>query len=117
LPQIDGWHLHLGGHAQGRVTAQHGPHRLLADRPPLVQKLRQRRLDARLALPRRQVQHPHVLPVCTLGLLRLQGVVSTPKYQRRVKVGAIHVTRERSRLPHQPIDHVPIVDAMLVLPA
>jgi hypothetical protein len=69
----------------------------------------------RLPLLRRQVQNPHVLPVCTPRLLRHQCVIGPPVRHGRVQVLSVHITRERPRLPYQPVDHVPIVDAVLPL--
>jgi hypothetical protein len=79
----------------------------------LLQQLRHRLLDACLTRLRRQLQHPQVLTIGAARIVRLQRVVGTPKRQRRVQIRAIHVTRERPRLAHQPVNHVPIVDPML----
>jgi hypothetical protein len=81
----------------------------------MVQQLRQRRLDTRFPVLRRQLQQPHVLPIRPANLLHLQGVIGPPIDHRRVQVLAIHVPRERPRLAHQPVDHVPIIDPMLRL--
>jgi hypothetical protein len=62
------------------------------------------------------MQQPHVFPVCTPGIARHQGVVSPPVSHARIHVLAVHVARERPGLARQPVDHVPIVDAMLRLP-
>jgi hypothetical protein len=90
---------------------------LFAQQAALVEQLRQGRLDARLALLRRQVQKLQVLPVRTARLLLLQRIVSTPERRRRIQILAIDVAGEGARLPHQPVDHVPIIDAMVRLAA
>ncbi len=63
------------------------------------------------------MQELQVLPVRTARLLLLQRIVSTPERSRRIQILAIHVAGEGARLPHQPVDHVPIIDAMLRLAA
>jgi hypothetical protein len=64
---------------------------------------------------RRHVQQPHVFPVRTLRLLRLQRVIRPTKRHTRVQFLAVHVPRKCSRLSHQPVDHMPIVDPVLAL--
>jgi hypothetical protein len=81
----------------------------------LVEQFRQNLFDGRLPLLRRHLQDPHVLPVGTPRLLRLQRVIGPPKRHRRVQVLPVHVACERPRLPHQPVDHVPIIDAVFRL--
>jgi hypothetical protein len=61
------------------------------------------------------VQEAHVLAVRTPGLLRHQRVVGPAEGHRRVQLLAIDVAGKRPRLPHQPVDHVPVVDPMLRL--
>lgn len=70
-------------------------------------------LHGGLALLRCQVQDLQIFPVCGGASLH-QGVVSHAKLARREQLLAIPIVRERSRLPHQPVDDVPIVDALLV---
>ena len=89
---------------------------MFAQRPILVQQLRQRFLHTGLPALSRQGQDPYVLPVRTLRLPRQQRVIRPPVRQRRVQVLAVHVTGERPRLAHQPVDHVAIIDAVLRLP-
>jgi hypothetical protein len=79
---------------------------------PVTQTL-QGRLDAALALARRQMQDLQILLGRTLRLLRQQPVVGQPKAARREQVVAVAVVREGARLAHQPVDDVPVVDAML----
>jgi hypothetical protein len=81
----------------------------------LIQQLRQRLFDTRLPLVRGQMQQQQVFPIRSSWLLRQQSVIGTPEGQRRIQVRAVHVARERPRLTHQPVDHVPIVDAMVRL--
>jgi len=90
---------------------------LRAQRLPLVQQLRQHLLDPPLAFLGGQVQQPHILPVRTPRLLRHQGVVRPPVRHRRVQLLPVHVAGERPGLAHQPVDHVPVVDAVLPLAA
>jgi len=71
------------------------------------------RLDAALALARRQVQDLQIFLGRTLRLLRLQPVVGQPEAARREQVVAVAVVGEGARLAHQPVDDVPVVDAML----
>ncbi len=83
----------------------------------LTQQLRQRRGDQRLALVGRQVQDPQVFPVGPVPVLLLQRIIGTPIRHARVQVLAIHVPGERAGLAHQPVDHVPVIDAMFRLAA
>jgi hypothetical protein len=88
---------------------------LFAQRLTVLQQFRQRRLDARFPFQRGHLQDPHILPVRTFATLLTQRIIGLPKRRRRIHIVAIHVTRERARLPHQPVDHVTIIDAMLRL--
>ncbi|HWY88461.1 MAG TPA: hypothetical protein VNX28_17245 [Gemmataceae bacterium] len=88
---------------------------MLAQWLSLLQQLGQRFLDAILPLMRRHVQQPHIFPVCTLRLLRLERVIRPPKRHTRVQLFAVHIARKCPRLPHQPVDYVPIVDPVLAL--
>lgn len=49
----------------------------------------------------------------SLRLLRQQPVIGQPEAARREQVVAVAIVRERARFTHQPIDDVPVVDAML----
>jgi hypothetical protein len=73
----------------------------------------QSRLDAAFAFLGRQVQDLQIFLGRTLRLLRQQPVVGQPEAARREQVVAIAVVGERARLAHQPVDDVPVVDAML----
>ena len=78
-----------------------------------VEQPAQGRLDAALALPRRQVQDLQILPGRLLRLLLPQAVVGHPEAARREQVVAVAVVGERPRLAHQPVDDVPVLDAVL----
>jgi len=84
------------------------------DRPLARQQLPQRFLDARLTLPCCQVQNPQVLLVRVHRLLAEQRVVGHAEVARWEQFLPVAVVRERARLPHQPVDDVPVVDAVLV---
>ena len=73
------------------------------------------RPDARLARRRGQLQDPEVLDVGALAVCPHQGIVRTAERHRRIEVFAIAVPGEGAWFPHQPADHMPVVDAMLVL--
>jgi hypothetical protein len=88
---------------------------LLAYWQSLVQQLGQRLLDPRLSLLGSQVQQPHVFSIRTSRHLLYQSVVAAPVRQTRVQVLTINVTRKRPRLPHQPVDDMPIVDPVFRL--
>jgi hypothetical protein len=62
-----------------------------------------------------QVQQMHILPVGRGGLLFDQGIVSPAISQRRIQLRAIAVAGERTRLAHQPLDDVSIINPVLVL--
>jgi len=88
-------------------------HALGRQRRRAVEQTLQRRLDTGFVVPRRQVQHLHVLLGRTLRLLRHQHVVGQAEAAGRKQVATIAIVRERPRLTHQPVDHVPVVDAVL----
>ena len=98
-----------------RGPAQERPHRLFAQRLPLVKQLGQRLFNLGFAFFAGQVQELHVFLVGTSGLLLHQGVVRPTIVQRRIHIVAVDVAGKRSGLPHQPADDVPVVDPMLVL--
>lgn len=85
----------------------------LAPRPAGPQQLLQDRLDAGLTLPRRQVQDAQVFPGRPLRLLLDQPVVDQAEATRRKQVVPIAVVGEGPRFAHQPVDDVPVVDALL----
>jgi hypothetical protein len=78
-----------------------------------LEQLLQNALDPRFALPGRQVQDAQVLLGRPLRLLLDQPVIHQPKATRREQVVAVAVVGERPRLAHQPVDDVPVLDAML----
>jgi hypothetical protein len=88
----------------------HGGRRPRAAR---TQQLLQHRLDPGLALTRRQVQDPQVLLDRTLGVLLDQPVVGQAKAAGREQLLAVAIAGERPRLAHQPVDDVPVGDAVL----
>lgn len=77
------------------------------------QQLLQHRFDTGLALTRRQVQDPQVLLDGTLGELLDQPVIDQAEATRRKQVVPIAVVGKRPRLAYQPVDDVPVVDAVL----
>lgn len=78
-----------------------------------AQQLLQGGLDAGLALPGRQVQNPQILLGRPLRLLGHQPIIGQPKAARREQVVAVAVVGERARLADQPVDDVPVVDAVI----
>lgn len=73
----------------------------------------QHRFDTSLALTRRQVQDPQVLLDGTLGVLLDQPVIDQAEAAGREQLLAVAVAGQRPRLTHQPVDDMPVVDAML----
>jgi hypothetical protein len=76
------------------------------------QQLLQHRFDPSLALTRRQVQDPQVLLDGTLGLLLDQPVIDQAEAAGREQFLAVAVVGKRPRLTYQPVDDVPVVDAV-----
>ncbi len=77
------------------------------------QQFHQRRLDSRLALACRQVQNPQVLLVRPRRLALAQHVVGHAKVAAGKQILTVAIVGERPGLADQPVDDVPIVDAML----
>ena len=115
--QVHGRHLHLLRLGQGRVLAQTRPHRLDAQRLLPLQHLTQHLRHLRLPALRRLLQDLQVFPIRPSGLLQHQLVVGLAERRRRVQFFAITVAGERPGLAHQPIDHMAVVDPMMVLAA
>jgi hypothetical protein len=69
-------------------------------------------LDQRLALPRRRVQYLHVLFRGSFRVLFDQRVVRQAEAAARKQIAAIAIVRKSPRLPHQPIDDVPVIHPM-----
>jgi hypothetical protein len=88
-------------------------HRRRRPRAARPQQLLQHRFDTGLALTRRQVQDPQVLLDGTLGELLDQPVIDQAEATRRKQLVPIAVVGKRPRLAHQPVDDVPVVDAVL----
>jgi hypothetical protein len=82
-------------------------------RPARPQQLLQHRFDPGLALTRRQVQDPQVLLDGTLAVLLDQPVIDQAETAGREQLVTVAVAGERSRLTHQPVNDMPVVDAML----
>lgn len=81
------------------------------------QQFHQHRLDSRLALACRQVQNPQVLLVRPRRLALAQHVVGHAEVAAGKQILTVAIVGERSGLADQPIDDVPIVDAMLAASA
>jgi len=63
------------------------------------------------------VQDLQILLGRTLRLLRQQPVIGQPEAARWEQVVAVAVVGEGARLAHQPVDDVPVLDAMLAAAA
>jgi hypothetical protein len=79
----------------------------------LFQQFHQHRLDSRLTLACRQVQNPQVLLVRPHGLLLAQHVVGHAEVAAGKQILTVAIVGECPGLADQPVDDVPIVDAML----
>src|SRR5690348_5820669 len=86
-------------------------------RAACTQQLLQHRFDPGFALTRRQVQNPQVLLDRTLGVLLDQPVVGQAEAARWEQLLAVAIAGKRPRLAYQPVDDVPVGDAMLAPPA
>jgi hypothetical protein len=87
-----------------------------AERSLLTEQAGQGSIHAALALPRRQRQDLHILPAGhALRLRPRQLVVGLAKPAGRKQVRLIGIAGKGPGLALQPVDHVPIIDAMLVL--
>jgi hypothetical protein len=81
--------------------------------PARVEQASQRRLHTHLTLLRRQVQNPQVLLGRPLRPLLKEQVVSHAEAAAGEQVRSVTVVGERPRLAHQPVDDVPVLDAVL----
>jgi hypothetical protein len=77
------------------------------------QQFHQRRLDSRLALACRQMQNPQVFLVRPRRLLLAQHVVGHAEVAAGKQIRTVAIVGECPGLADQPVDDVPIVDAML----
>jgi hypothetical protein len=77
-----------------------------------VEQTLQRRLDTALTRARRQVQDLQIFLARTFRLLSQQSVIGQPEAARREQIVAVTVVGEGAGLTHQPVDDVPVVDAM-----
>ena len=59
------------------------------------------------------MQDAQVLPGRPPGLLLEEPIVGQPEAARREQVVAVAVIAERARLAYQPVDDVPVLDAVL----
>ncbi len=83
-----------------------------APRSTGAQQLLQDCLYSGLALSGRQVQDAQVFLGRPFRLLLDQPVIDQPEATRRKQVLPVAVVGERSRLAHQPVNDVPVVDAV-----
>ena len=117
LVQVHRGDLHQRRSRRRRRLTEAGLDRQHADQLAPAQKFLQRLGHGLFALAAGQVQEVDVLLVGTPRLLDPQRVVGPPERRRRVEVLAVDVAGERPGLAHQPADHVPVVDVVLVLAA
>jgi hypothetical protein len=82
-------------------------------RTACAEQLFQDDLDPGLALPRGQVQDAQVLLGRPLRLLLDQPVIDEAEATGGEQVVAVAVVGKRPRLAHQPVDDVPVVDAVV----
>jgi hypothetical protein len=78
------------------------------------QQLLQGFVNPDLTFVGRQVQDLHIFPTGTIGLPLQQGIVGHAETAGRKQVGLVAILGKRPRLAHQPVDHVTVIDAMLV---
>jgi hypothetical protein len=114
--------VHRGDHHVGRrpdwvVLTQPLFHTVGIQRLARIEQARQRRLHPGLTLACRQVQDSQILLGCPSRLLLHQQVVGHAEAAGGEQVGPIAVVGERSRLAHQPVDDVPVVDLVLAASA
>jgi len=81
------------------------------------QQFHQHRLDSRLALACRQVQNPQIFFVRPRRLTLAQHVVGHAEVAAGKQILTVAIVGERPGLADQPVDDVPIVDAMLATSA
>jgi hypothetical protein len=79
----------------------------------VFQQFHQHRLDARLALACRQVQNPQVFLGRPRRLALAQHVVGHAEVAAGKQILTVAIIGERPGLADQPVDDVPIIDAML----
>lgn len=73
----------------------------------------QNHLHAGLTLPRGQVQDAQILLGRPLGMLLHQAVINQAEAARWEEVLAVAIVGERPRFAYQPVDDVPVVDAVV----
>lgn len=72
-------------------------------------------IDPLLRLPRCQQQEPQILAICLGGSALAQGIVGGAEAAGGEQVLPVAILWEGSPFSDQPVDHVPVVDAVLVL--
>src|SRR6266508_1734989 len=105
------------GHRWALTRMHKRAHGLVGGGRADLQEQRQRGFNLRLTPTRRQVQNAQVVLVGALGVAATQAVVGLAKQQRGKERVVIAVLRKGTRLAHQRIDQVAIVNLLLVLPA
>jgi hypothetical protein len=97
-----------------------GPHQhcdgSVAERLVAIDQQTQRLLHGGLALLRRQMQDLQVFPVGTRRQRLVKQVISHAEAAAREQRLPVTVVGQGPRLPHQSVDHVPIVDVLLAPP-
>jgi hypothetical protein len=107
-------HDHDVGHRRGSLTLAEGlGHRVGVGRLALVEQEPQRLVHAAFSLLRGQVEDRQVILDHAAGPPVLQDVVSHPEPTGGEHRVAVAVLLERSRLAHQPVDDMAVLDAML----
>jgi hypothetical protein len=99
------------------AVPRQGDHRLGTERLLLRQEITQRVVHGRLAFVSGVLQNPQVgAPRHCGNVFVLQPVVRHPKAAGGEQILAITVVIEGTRLAHQLVDDVPVVDRVLVTP-
>src|SRR5260370_42568723 len=107
-----------GRHRRRRLAfPQQRFHGTAADRLLALDQYPQRLIDSRLALVCRQVQDLQIFPVRLRRPQLVEQVVGDAETTGGKQFLAVAVVRQRSRLAHQRVDHMPIVDVPLAAPA
>ncbi len=107
-------HDHDVGHRRGSLTLAEGlGHRFGVGRTALVEQEPQRLVHAAFSLLRGQVEDRQVILDHADGPPVLQQVVGHPEPAGREHRIAVAVLLERPGLAHQPVDDVPVVDAIV----
>jgi len=98
------------------MTLDGKSNRLRRDRPVLGNRQPQRVLHGILAIAGRQLQHLQVLASRhARSVISQQPIVGDAKMARGKHVRVILIVRKRPWLPHQRVDHVPVIDGVLAV--